>query len=571
MKMRGADLVVRALEDEGVRFTFGIPGTHNIELYDALDRSSIVPVLVTDEQSASFMADGVSRTTGGVGVVNVVPGAGVTHCLSGVAEALLDGIPLVVLTCAIRSDTGKSYQLHDVDQAAILRPVVKRVLRPESPGEIYATLRRAFALARSGTPGPVAVEIPANFYLLTHELDGVEYQPEDETVPVASESDVRRAAQLLGESRMPILYVGYGARGASPMLVELAERLGAPVATTIQGKGVFPEGHQAWLWNGLGPSAPPFVRDAVSGCDAMLAIGCRFGELATASYGFTPPAELIHVDINRDVFNRNFPARLAIEADAAGFVEALLPLLPQRTGDHPVFERMLSGHRDLRDTLHRERSRERVTPAVFFDALQRIAPRAIYSTDSGNGTFLAMELLRLQEPGCFIGPIDFSCMGYAVPAAIGAKLVNPDRDVVALAGDGALLMTGLEMLTAAAYGIAPLVCVLRDGELAQIAQFQRTAFNRDTCSVLAPYSVEAFANGVGADFVRISTDDQVEPELGRAFDTVRAGRPVMAEIAIDYTRKTFFTRGVVATTFWRLPLADRMRMLARAAGRHLMD
>ena len=171
MTLRGAELVVKALEDAGARLAFGIPGTHNIELYDALERSdTVTAILVTDEQSAGFMADGVSRSSGSVGVVNVVPGAGVTHCLSGVAEALLDGIPMVVLAAGIRRDTGRAYQLHDIDQAAILRPVTKAVLRPERAADIYPTVRRAFALAQAGTPGPVAVEIPAEFYLLTHEV-----------------------------------------------------------------------------------------------------------------------------------------------------------------------------------------------------------------------------------------------------------------------------------------------------------------------------------------------------------------------------------------------------------------
>jgi acetolactate synthase-1/2/3 large subunit len=162
-------------------------------------------------------------------------------------------------------------------------------------------------------------------------------------------------------------------------------------------------------------------------------------------------------------------------------------------------------------------------------------------------------------------------MGYAVPAAIGAKFANPDREVIALAGDGALLMTGLEMLTASAWDIAPIVCVLRDGELAQIAQFQRTAMNRNTCSELAPYEVSAFATLVGAGFVRVNRDDDLETALGAAFDMARAGKAVMVEVAIDYTQRTFFTRGVLKTNFWRLPMGERLRMLARAVGRRLAD
>jgi acetolactate synthase-1/2/3 large subunit len=570
MRLRGSEIVVRALEDAGARFSFGIPGTHNIELYDALESSAtITSILVTDEQSASFMADAVSRTSSTVGVVNLVPGAGVTHALSGIAEAFMDNVPIVVLACGVRADTGRAYQLHDIDQLALLQPVTKATLRPASAVEIYPLVRRAFDLARSGTPGPVAVEIPAGYYMLTQEIAALEYRDGPAAPRPPRSDEIASAAGVLDRARQPLLYVGYGAAGAAPLLPALAEKLGAPVATTIQGKGVFPETHPLWLWNMLGASAPVFVRDVYDACDAMLAIGCRFSEVGTASYGFTPPADLVHVDINREVFDRNFRTRAAIEADAATFVEALLPALTARPHAGRLAAQIAEGHAAVRDHRGTEPSVDRVTPFAFFDELQRVAPRAIYVTDSGNGTFLAMEHLRLTEPGCYIGPIDYSCMGYAVPAAVGAKFANPGRDVIALAGDGALLMTGLELLTAARCGAAPVVCVLRDGELGQIAQFQRTAMNRDTCSVLPPYRVDDFARAVGAEYLRVATDADLAATLPRAVDIARAGRPVMVEVAIDYSRKTFFTRGVVSTTFRRLPLGDRWRALSRLAARRL--
>ena len=177
MKRRGAELVVRALEDAGARFTFGIPGTHNIELYDALERSSqIEPILVTDEQSASFMADAVSRCSDSVGVLNVVPGAGVTHAASGIAEAFMDNIPMVVLASGIRDDTGRAYQLHAIDQLALLGPITKATMKIAGPGEIYPTVRKAFDLARAGTPGPVAVEVPANYLILTQNVPALVYE-----------------------------------------------------------------------------------------------------------------------------------------------------------------------------------------------------------------------------------------------------------------------------------------------------------------------------------------------------------------------------------------------------------
>lgn len=571
MKMRGSDIVVRALEDEGIRLTFGIPGTHNTELYDALERSSkITPVLVTDEQSASFMADAVSRTSDSIGVANVVPGAGVTHCLSGVAEAFMDNIPLLVLTCGIRTDTGKAYQLHDIDQLAILKPITKAAVRPERPEDIYPMVRRALAIARSGTPGPVAVEIPANFYLLTQDVPRLTFDEPLPAIPQPTAADVDKAVQILKEAKFPVLYIGNGAKGAAPLVRELAKRLSAPVATTVQGKGVFPEMHPLWLWPGLGASAPPFARKIMEKCDCLLAIGCRFGEVATASYGFTPPPQLIHVDINREVFNRNYPAQLAIEADAESFLQALLPQLQAQVRNELLEAEIAAGHQHLREIWATDASRQRVTPAFFFQSLQRAAgPRAIYATDSGNGTFLAMEHLRLAEPGCFIGPIDYSCMGYSVPAAIGAKFANPERNVVALAGDGALLMTGLELLTAASYEVAPVICVLRDGELGQIAQFQRTTLNRDTCTVLAPYSVEALARATNCDYLALNTDKDLDTVLVTAFEQAARRKPVMVEVAIDYSRKTYFTKGIVTTNFWRLPFTDRLRMLGRALSRRL--
>ena len=572
MNLRGSELVVRALEDAGARLAFGIPGTHNIELYDALERSAqVTAVLVTDEQSAGFMADGVSRSSDSIGVVNVVPGAGVTHCLSGVAEALLDGIPMVVIAAGIRRDTGRAYQLHDIDQAAILRPVTKAVLRPAHASDIYTTVRRAFDLARAGTPGPVAVEIPAEFYLLTHDVadpspgqyDG------DRADATAQPGDLEQAARLVNDAKRVLLYAGNGAREAGHVLVELAEKLGAPVATTIQGKGVFPELHPLWLWNGLGATVPSPLGTVADQCDTMLAIGCRFAEVGTGSYGFTPPPTVVHVDINPDVFGRNVMTKLAVESDAAAFLHALLPLVDDRGQWGEAAEQIANGHRLVHEAWTRDASDARVTPAALFSALQRLAPDAIYTTDSGNGTFLAMEHLRLDRPGRFLAPVDFSCMGYSVPAAIGAALANPGRDVVAFAGDGAFLMTGLELATAVSYGTGVVVCLLRDGELAQIAQFQRTAMADTVNSTVASYDVGAFAQTTGAAYVPCSRDADLEEALSDAFATARTGRPVIVDVAIDYSRKTHFTRGVLKTNFWRLPWKERMRMLGRAASRHL--
>lgn len=572
-KRSGAELVVRALEDEGVPFAFGIPGTHNIELYDALARSeSVKPLLVTDEQSASFMADAVWRASGKLACVNVVPGAGLTHALSGIAEAFLDTVPMLVLGCGIRRDTAMGYQLHDVDQQALVRPVTKARFRPERGGDIYEVVRRACRTAREGVPGPVFVEIPAEHYLFQHEADpaaadlGRPYAP-----PAPKPEEVERAAAALNGARRPLLYLGLGAAGAGDRLVELAERLEAPVATTIQGKGVFPESHPLSLWPGFGDAAPPFAREVAVGCDATFAIGCRFSEVGTGSYGVNPPGPLVHVDIDAAALGRNYRAEVAIAADAAASVGAILERLHAKPRDPALRDRIRAGHESVWREWMADARGPKVTPAHLLRALQkRFGPETIFATDSGNGTFLAMECLRLDAPGKLLAPVDYSCMGYSVPAAIGAKLARPDAPVMALAGDGAFLMTGLELLTAANEGVAAAVLVLRDRELAQIAQFQSVALSRKTASELPDYDLAALCRGMGVECLRLDSDEEVAPVLERVAGITGAGRPVAVDVAIDYSRKTFFTRGVVKTNLLRLPWPDRLRFIGRAIGRRIL-
>ncbi len=572
MKTLGSQIIVKALQDEGVKFLFGIPGTHNIELYDALaDAEELIPVLVTDEQSASFMADGAARAGGEMACINLVPSAGLTHAMSGIAECYLDQIPLLILSSGIRRDSEKSYQLHHVEQGEIARPVCKKVFLPRTHAEIYPTLRKACQLARQAPTGPVMVEIPAELYLFSGEAN-FEFLPKNQITPLA-QNNLDLIISTLNSSRSVAIYAGLGVVEAHEELIKLADKLDAIVFTTISGKGVFPENHSRWGWMTMGNAAPPEIRSLEKSFDCLLAVGCRFAEVATGSYGFLPPANLIHIDADAEVFNKNYQATITWTSPALPALQALLasPLLKSRPPNTEKLSRLAEAHQEIR-TQQRERPPQdnQVTPFRLIDNLQEIFGNdAIFVTDSGNGTFMAMELLRLPKPRSFLGPIDYSCMGYSVPAAIGAKMACPDRPVVGLHGDGAFLMTGMELLTAATNGIGVVSCILHDGELSQIAQFQKTSFNRTVLTTLSPFNFESFAQAVGIDYLAIANDHQIGEQLKKAHQTSERGKPVLVEVTIDYSEKTFFTKGVVKTNFLRFPWKDRLRLAGRLIKRKL--
>jgi acetolactate synthase I/II/III large subunit len=450
--------------------------------------------------------------------------------------------------------------------------VTKGAFRPERGSDLYRTIRAAAALARSGTPGPVMVEVPVDQYLSRHEIerfDSFTVRPP----PVADPAALDQAARLLSApGARPLLYLGWGAATAGPDLVRLAETLGAPVATTIQGKGVFPESHPLFLWNGFGATAPPFAREVATRRTVTLAIGCRFSEVGTGSYSSAPRGDLIHADIDPGVFDRNFPAAVRLPGDAAVTVRELLARLEpaDRAGRAELEARIRDGRGAVARTREAAVSPHGVAPHRLFDALARtLGPGTIYTTDSGNGTFLAMECLALDHPGKLLAPVDYSCMGYAVPAAIGAKLARPECPVVALPGDGAFLMTGLELLTAANQGAPIATFVLRDGELAQIAQFQQTAFRRKAASVLPDYDAGSLAEAVGVEWIRLERNEDVGEAVAYAAEVTSAGRPILVDTAVDYGTPTYFTEGVVRTNLGRLPLKDRLRLIGRAVARRL--
>ena len=576
MKKSGAWLATYALEQIGARFTFGIPGVHTTELYDELNNSKqITPVLVTHEGGGAFMADAVSRLSDSIGVLTVVPAAGLTHASSGIGEAFLDGVPMLVICGGPRTDSDYRFQLHQMDMHKFMSGLTKATFKVTSHEEVVPTLFEAYAIATGGEPGPVFVELPVNILLYTGEVSDLPRYAAALPDPVGFEPEIRRAAELLRSAKHPGLFVGWGTRDAFDQVKAVAEWLEAPVATTLQGLSAFPGNHPLHAGFGFGASAVPAARNAFKDCDCLLAVGTRFAEIATGSYGIEVPENLIHIDINPDTIDANYPSKVGIPGDAALVLSQLLKALdavgPRRAAQPQLRAQIQGDKQAYREAWYKSDAPDRVNPARFFDQLRLQTPDdGIIVIDDGNHTFLTAELMPIHSPKSVILPTDFNCMGYAVPAAIGAKLSQPERLVQTIVGDGGFLMTCMEILTATAHHLGVIYYVFHDGELSQIAQAQEIPYNRKPCTALGPVKLEGVALATGAAFVNMPDNASIEGAVRQAIEISRTGRPVVVDVKIDYSKRTAFTEGAVKTNFRRFPLNQKVRTLTRALTRHVM-
>ncbi len=579
MKKSGAWLVRYALEQIGVRHTFGIPGVHNTEIYDELNKSELIePILVTHEGGASFMADAISRTTESIGTLLVVPAAGITHAASGIAEAHLDGIAMLVLSGGIRTD-GMEYQLHDMDQHALLAPITKATFKIERQADVIETIYKAYDIALAGEPGPVFVEVPTNIALFKGPCDELvsyaDYK-KSQTLSVKTETldknIIQQMADLLLASKQVGFFFGWGCKEATDETIELAELLGAPVATTLQGLSVFPANHVLHVGMGFGAYAVPAAEEAFKQVDCLLAVGTRFSEIPTGSFGMVVPEKLIHIDINENVFSANYPATLALKADAKTALRALINELKQRQTPKPNYEQMADLIAQKKAEYQQEwfdhDNKEKVNPARYFKALREFMADDDYLVvDDGNHTFLSAELMPIHKSKRFISPTDFNCMGYCVPAAIATKLSHPDKKVMGIVGDGAFLMTCMELVTASANHLGLIMSIFNDGELAQIAQAQAIPYNRKTCTQVGKYKAEGIAMATGCEYIRIDNNTQITGALNKAQAISEQGKPVILDVNVDYSKPTRFTKGVVKTNLQRFELSEKVRFISRALKR----
>ena len=567
----GAELIISALKAEEVDRIFGIPGVQNLELFDALQDSGIETVLVTHELCAAFMAEATSRVTGKAGCALTVPGPGLTNAFTGIGEALLDSSPVVVIIPGPRNDTTLKYQLHQMLQAELARPITKAAIRIENADDIYPEIRRAFEIATTGEPGPVVVEVPFNLFMWRAQAR----QPASRPAPAPPDPQtIEKILHLLRAARRVGIYAGFGASNARGELMRLAELLQAPIATTLGGRGVVPEDFAYSVGFGFGASGTAIAEDVFAECDLVLAVACKFGEVATGAYGFPRPKQLVHIDINPDVVGRNMPATLGLAADAQaalGWLVAALdhdPEVRSRPPDTRLINRIEAWRAEFAVRVESEPAWESsVNPAKLMWTLRKLAARdAIITTDSGGHQFWVAEYFPVYERRSYLTPTDYQSMGYSMPAMIAAKLACPSRQVIGVVGDGSFLMTGTELVTAARLGLDPIVLIFNDGELGIIREAQEKIFRRTGAIKLHNPDFEALAKAYGANYFLIANDGEIELQLRAA---LASGSLAVVDARVEYREMTRYFKGASSTVIGRMPLAQKARMAARLVRRWL--
>lgn len=568
-RLTGAEATVAALQQQNVACVFGIPGAQENELWDVFKSRRLPYLLVTHEMSAACMADGYARASGCVGVLATVPGPGVTNALTGLGEALLDSVPLVVIAGDVSCKPGaKPFQVHSLDQVALLKPVTKGVFRPICVGEIPGSIQQAFALARAGEPGPTAVVIPYNLFF---EVAHFQVPPPPGPELIWDESAAEQAFFLLADCRKRIgIYAGFGCMDHAAALCQVAELLEAPVATSVSGKGVFPESHPLAVGWGYGPQGTKVAEDVFHHVDCILAIGVRFSEVATGFYANPRPTTLIQVDANPNNLGRVLRTDVSVAADAGLFLNAALargdglrrPPDPVLRGN---IQRMKCEDAQVHAKCH---ARCGVDPMALVLALRRALPEdALTYVDVSLAEHLAAEAFCVRRPRTYFNPTDNQAMGWSVSAAIGGQRAFPGRPTVAIVGDGCFLMSAQEISTAAREALPVKFFVLDNHAYHYMQVLQQQAYVRTTATHLARIDYAALAAAYGVTYREIVADGQLDGAIRTA---LCLPGPVLIRVATDYgDRKIRWIEAVRSRFIDELSFDQKVRFLARVGKRTL--
>ncbi len=510
MRMKGADILCACLAREGVDLVFGYPGGAILPTYDALEASGIRHILARHEQGAAHMADGYSRASGRTGVVIATSGPGATNLVTGLATAMMDSVPLVAITGQVASPLLGSDAFQEVDVTGVTLPITKHNFLVREPEGIAPALREAFALANAGRPGPVLVDITKDAQTREAVFDWEGAEPRRHTrhlPPPVPEADLARALALISASRRPLILAGHGVTlsGAHRALLAFAEKAGAPVAATLLGLDAFPPGHPLYV-GFMGMHGSPWTNQAIQEADLLLAFGMRFDDRVTGDLkAFAPYARKIHVEVDPTEVGKNVAVDVALLGDLREVLERLAPAVPAL--DSGAWLDRIAELRAAHDALAwpPDPQGEGLSPTAVLRELSAQAPGAIWVTDVGQHQMWEAQVVPHGRPRTLLTSGGLGTMGFALPAAIGAKLACPEAEVWVVAGDGGTQMNVQELMTLTQEGLELNVAVLNNSYLGMVRQFQTHFYGdrRASVDLLAPdFGLLARAYGLKAASAR---------------------------------------------------------------------
>ena len=522
-RLTGAEILWATLEGEGVREVFGYPGGAILPAYDALRKFPIRHILVRHEQGATHMADGYARASGKVGVAIATSGPGATNMVTGIATAMLDSVPLLCITGQVSSKVLGSDAFQEVDITGITLPVTKHNYLVTRAEDVAPVIREALLVASSGRPGPVLVDITKDAQQAMAEFDFVAAAPRPHRPhPMlrAESAEVLKAAELIRTAKRPVILAGHGVieSGAREQVIALAERLQIPVASTLLGLGGFPASHPLSLGM-MGMHGEAWVNQAIQQSDLLIACGMRFDDRVTGSLAtYAVNAKKIHIEIDPAEINKNVKVDVALIGDLAELLEALLPHLFARKSSTWVREvNAMKGECAVRDIQNLPDTGHLYAAHVMHDLWHATDGKAIVATDVGQHQMWEAQYYKHEDPRSLITSGGLGTMGFALPAGIGAKIAQPEKEVWVIAGDGGFQMTAAELSTIAQENLDINIAIVNNGYLGMVRQWQEFFYdkNYESSPILSPDFVK-LAEAHGIPGVTVRTRAEVLPAVKAA-------------------------------------------------------